>query len=143
MITDHWQIDPGVEPALSVPGPTVSPAPLHINPPTHNTADTFPPTSPATPTNASPVRDSSTKLSFQALEEAFERPTLAISTLRKFRKEHLKNLCEAKSIKISHNGKSVLKEQFVQALFSTVSGYKVSDTRLKNPLEASRVSARQ
>lgn len=70
-------------------------------------------------------------MSFQALEEAFEHPTLRISTLRKFRKEHLQNLCEAKCIKISHNGKRILKETYVQALFSAVSGYKFSDTRAK------------
>jgi hypothetical protein len=70
-------------------------------------------------------------MSFQALEEAFERQTLAISTLRKFRKEHLQNLCDAKCIKISHNGKKVLKEEYVQALFTAVSGYRVSDTIAK------------
>ena len=67
-------------------------------------------------------------MSFQALEEAFERSTLTIPKLRKFRKEHLQNLCEAKCIKISHDGR-VLKEKYVQALFSAVSGYKISDTR--------------
>ena len=76
-------------------------------------------------------------MSFQALEEAFERPTLKIYTLRKFRKEHLHNLCEAKCIKISHDRKRVLKEKYVQALYSAVSGYKVSDTRAKeSTLEA-------
>jgi len=70
-------------------------------------------------------------MSFQALEEAFERPTLKIHTLRKFRKEHLHNLCEAKCIKILHDGKRVLKEKYVQALYSAVSGYKVSDIRAK------------
>ena len=63
-------------------------------------------------------------MSFQALEEAFERQMLTISTLRKFRKEHLQNLCKAKCIKISHNGK---KEEYVQALFNGVSGYRFSD----------------
>jgi hypothetical protein len=72
-------------------------------------------------------------MSFQALEEAFERSTLTISTLQKFRKEHLRNLCEAKSIKIAHNGERLLKEKYVQALFIAVSVYKVSDTRAKNP----------
>jgi hypothetical protein len=75
---------------------------------------------------------------FQALEEAFERSTLTIPILRRFRKEHLQNLCEAKSIKILHNGKIVLKETYVQALFSAVrSAYKVSDTSAKeSALEA-------
>lgn len=70
-------------------------------------------------------------MSFQALEEAFERQTLTISTLRKFQKAHLQNLCKVKCIKISHDGKKVLKEKYVQALFNAVSGYKVSDTRAK------------
>jgi hypothetical protein len=70
-------------------------------------------------------------MSFQALEEAFEAQTLTISTLRRFRKEQLQNLCEAKCIKISHNGKNALKEKYVQALFSAVSGYRVSDTIAK------------
>jgi hypothetical protein len=79
-------------------------------------------------------------MSFQALEKAFESPTLTVSKLRKFQKEHLKNFCEAKCIKISDNGKRVLKERYVQALFSAVSGYKVSDTRAKeSTLEAWRV----
>jgi hypothetical protein len=79
-------------------------------------------------------------MSFQALEEAFESPTLTISKLRKFQKEHLKNFCEARCIKISDNGKRVLKEKYVQALFSAVSGYKVPDTRAKeSTLEAWRV----
>ena len=69
-------------------------------------------------------------MSFQALEEVFERQTLTISTLRKFRKEHLQNLCKAKCIKISHNGKA-LKEEYVQALFTAVSGYRLSDTMAK------------
>ena len=67
-------------------------------------------------------------MSFQALEEVFERQTLTISTLRKFRKEHLQNLCKVKCIKISHNGK---KEEYVQALFTAVSGYRLSDTMAK------------
>ena len=71
----------------------------------------------------SPKQKPTPTMSFQALEAAFERPTLTISTLRKFPKEHLHNLCEAKSIKISHHGKRVLKEKYVQALFSAVSGY--------------------
>src|SRR5271156_1635358 len=70
-------------------------------------------------------------MSFQALEEVFERQTLTISTLRKFRKEHLQNLCKAKCIKISHNGKKALKEEYVQALFTAVSGYRLSDTIAK------------
>jgi hypothetical protein len=83
-------------------------------------------------------------MSFQALEEVFERPTLMIPTLRKFRKEHLQKLCEAKCIKISHDGKRVLKEKYVQALFSAVSGYIVSDTKAKeSTLEAWKVFARQ
>jgi hypothetical protein len=83
-------------------------------------------------------------MSFQALEEAFEHPKLTISTLRKFRKEHLQNLCEAKCIKISRNRERVLKEEYVQALFSAVSGYKASDTKAKgSTLEAWRVFARQ
>jgi hypothetical protein len=46
---------------------------------------------------------------------------------------------------MSHNGKVVLKEEYVQALFSAVrSGYKISDTRAKESvLEAWRVFARQ
>ena len=76
-------------------------------------------------------------MSFQVLEEAFESPTLTISKLRKFRQERLKDFCEAKCIKISDSGKRVLKERYVQALFSAVSGYKVSDTRAKeSTLEA-------
>ena len=62
-------------------------------------------------------------MSFQALKEVFKCPTLKISTLRKFPKEHLHNLCEAKCIKILNDGKRVLKEKYVQALFSAVSGY--------------------
>lgn len=69
-------------------------------------------------------------MSFQALEEAFKSQTLTISTLRKFPKEHLQNLCKAKCIKISHNGKT-LKEDYVQALFTAVSGCRVSDTKAK------------
>ena len=76
-------------------------------------------------------------MSFQVLEEAFKSPTLTISKFRKFRKEHLKDFCKAKCIKISDSGKRVLKERYVQALFSAVSGYKVSDTRAKeSTLEA-------
>ena len=76
-------------------------------------------------------------MSFQVLEEAFKSPMLTISKLRKFRKERLKDFCEAKCIKISDSRKRVLKERYVQALFSTVSGYKVSDTRAKeSTLEA-------
>ena len=40
----------------------------------------------------------------------------------------LQNLCKAKCIKISHDGKRVLKEKYVQALFIAVSGYNISDT---------------
>ena len=77
-------------------------------------------------------------MSFQALEEAFECPSLKISTLRKFPKEHLRDLCEAKCIKISDDGKRVLKEKYVQAIFSAVSEYTFSDTRTKeSTLEAS------
>ena len=64
-------------------------------------------------------------MSFQALEQAFEQPTLTIHKLRKFRKEHLQKLCEVKCIKISHDENRVLKEKYVQALFSAVSSYKV------------------
>jgi hypothetical protein len=67
-------------------------------------------------------------MSFHALEEAFECRTLTIPKLRKFKKEHLQSLCEAKCIKISHDGKRVLKEKYVQALFSAVSGFSISDT---------------
>ena len=63
-------------------------------------------------------------MSFQALEEALECPMLTILALRKFQKEHLQNLCKVNCIKISHDRKRVLKEKYVQALFSTVSGYK-------------------
>jgi hypothetical protein len=33
--------------------------------------------------------------------------------------------------KISHNGKKALKEEYVQALFTAVSGYRISDTITK------------
>ena len=68
-------------------------------------------------------------MSFQALEEVFECPTLMILTLHKFQKEHLQNLCKANCIKIPHDRKRVLKEKYVQTLFSTVSGYKFSDNK--------------
>ena len=71
----------------------------------------------------SPKQKPTPTMSFQALEQAFKSPTLKISTLRKFPKEHLHNLCEAKCIKISNDGKRPLKEKYVQALFSAVSGY--------------------
>ena len=61
-------------------------------------------------------------MSFQALEEAFECPMLTILTLCKVQKEHLQNLCKVNCIKIPHDGKRILKEKYVQALFSTVSG---------------------
>jgi hypothetical protein len=48
---------------------------------------------------------------------------MTISTLHKFRKEHLQNLCKVKCIKISHNEKKALKEEYVQAIFTAVSGY--------------------
>ena len=76
-------------------------------------------------------------MSFQVLKEAFESPTLTISKLLKFRKECLKDFCKVKCNKMSDSGKRVLKERYVQALFSAVSGYKVSDTRAKeSTLEA-------
>ena len=76
-------------------------------------------------------------MSFQAIEEAFKSPTLTITRLRNFWKECLQKLCEEKSIKISYDGKRMLKEKYVQALFSTVSGYKVSDTKTQeSTLEA-------
>ena len=74
-------------------------------------------------------------MSFQALEEVFERQNLTISKLRKFRKEHLQNLCKVKSIKISHNERKTLKEEYVQAIFTAVSGYKVSDTIAKERVQ--------
>ena len=73
-------------------------------------------------------------MSFKTLEEAFESPKLTISSLRRFRKAHLQSLCEAKCIKIPQNGRRILKERYVQALFSAVRGYNVSDTRVKRIL---------
>ena len=71
-------------------------------------------------------------MSFQALEDAFKCWTLAISTLHKFQKEHLQNLCQAKCIKLSwHNGKNAVKEEYVQALFTAVACHWISDTIAK------------
>ena len=73
-------------------------------------------------------------MSFQALKlkNWFEGgQTLTITSLRRFRKEHLQKLCEANCIEILHDGKKVLKENYVQALFSAVSGYYFLDTGAK------------
>ena len=60
-----------------------------------------------------------------ALENWFEgRQKLTITSLRRFRKKDLQEFCERYNIlsDIDH-GKKVLKENYVQALLSAVSGY--------------------
>ena len=60
-------------------------------------------------------------MSYQALEKAFLLPALKISTLRKFRKEHLERLCAIHSVNVPKEGKkTVLKEVYVKALFNAV-----------------------
>jgi hypothetical protein len=64
-------------------------------------------------------------MSYQDLEEAFERATLTVSKLQRFRKEQLERFCEANSIKVQQKGvKRPIKAAYVAALFNAVcNGY--------------------